>query len=153
MTDERQTADEIGFELGGDFYPLTVNVDNGKDLMLIDRLTSMPTEDFRDAISDGAELGRGPIMLAVLACSIRARHPSWTIERILRIVTGDLAELTFIGAADDQEVETSDPPADAASQAASQQPSAPTASPSAGSSPPSTPPESSSSETLYAIPA
>lgn len=138
-----EVDDQAGFELEGEFYPLTFNADNGKDLILIDRITAMPTEEFVDAIRDGVSIGRGPIMLAVLATSIRARHPDWSIERIVRMVQADLAELKFIGGeAEDDEI----PPAEAASAATTND--APSTSPSDGSSPSPTRPDSLSSPTL-----
>lgn len=134
--------DQAGFELDGEFYPLTFNADNGKDLILIDRITAMPTAEFVEAIRDGVSIGRGPIMLAVLATSIRARRPDWSVERIVRIVQSDLADLKFIGA-DEEEVL---PPSEAA--AAAPETAEPTTSPSEGSSPSSTRPDSLSSPTL-----
>lgn len=134
--------DEVGFEFGGEFYPLTVNTDNGKDLMLIDRITAMPTQDFIEAIRDGVTAGRGPIMLAVFATSIRARRPDWSVERIYRMVTGDLSELQFIGVEEDEAL----PPSEAAG--AATETGERTTSPSEGSSPSSTRPESMSSPTL-----
>ncbi len=101
---------EVGFELDGDFFPLTVNLDNGKDLMLIDRLTAMDTLQFRECLQDGIGIGRGAIQLALIATSIRAKYPTWTVERIYRQVTGDLANMTWVGG--DEEDEEVGPPAE-----------------------------------------
>jgi hypothetical protein len=134
--------DEVGFEFEGEFYPLTVNTDNGKDLMLIDRLTAMPTEDFLEAIRDGIGIGRGPIMLAMLATSIRAKHNDWSVERIYRITTADLSSVKILGV----EEEDANPPAEAASETAATGESS--TSSSEDSSPSQTRPESMSSPTL-----
>lgn len=141
--------DRIGFEFAGEFFDLTVNFDNGKDLMLIDRLTQMPVDEFQEAVRDGVSIGRGPVMMAVLSTSIRAKHPNWTVERILSLVTGDLSELVFIGA-EEEESDADGPPAET-SESTPETPNSST-SPSDVSSPSSTPEEPSTPETLYAIP-
>ncbi len=142
--------DRVGFEFSGEFFDLTVNFDNGKDLILIDRLTRMPVDEFQEAVQDGVSIGRGPVMMAVLATSIRAKHPNWTIERILSMVISDLSELVFIGATEEEESDADGPPAET-SELTPETPSSST-SPSDVSSPPSTPEGPSTLETLYAIP-
>ena len=93
---------ESGFELNGEFYRWHVS-DLGKDLMLIDRFSGMPVSDFFEVADDALQRGRAPIMLALIATSIRAEHPDWTIERIVQIVLEvHLGEVVFIGAADEE---------------------------------------------------
>lgn len=87
---------EDGFELDGSFYKWHVT-DGGKDLMLIDRFTGMPVADFFDTIEDSFDRGRAPILLALMATSIRAQHPDWSVERIVRVVQGmSLGDVTFV---------------------------------------------------------
>lgn len=130
---------EDGFELKGEFYRWKVT-DTGKDLMLIDRFSGMPVTDFFDTIEDNFDRGRAPILLALMATSIRAKNPDWSVERITRIVMnlslGD--DVTFI---DSDEEESAGPP-DLSGQEA-----APSASPPAESSSLSTRPENSPSVT------
>jgi hypothetical protein len=94
---------EVGFELDGDFYRWSVS-DSAKDLMLIDRFTQMPAHQFFEIIEDNFDRGRGPILLAMMATSIRRAHPDWSIERVARMVMNlSLTDVTFIGS--DEEVE------------------------------------------------
>lgn len=89
---------EDGFELAGSFYRWSVS-DVGKDLMLIDRFTGMPVSGFFEALEDEDARGRGPIMLAMIATSIRANHPDWSVERITRLVQAtSLGDIEFIEA-------------------------------------------------------
>lgn len=125
---------EDGFEIDGVFYVWHVT-DTGKDLMLIDRFTGMPVAEFFDTIEDSFDRGRAPILLALMATSIRAKHPDWSVERIGRVVLGvSLGDVAFIDSdAEAQPV----PPADGG-----QEPPT-SAEPSNGSSSSSTPPDSS----------
>lgn len=123
-----------GFELDGVFYRWHVT-DTGKDLMLIDRFTGMPVAEFFETIEDTFDRGRAPILLALMATSIRNEHPDWTVERIVRQVQAlSLGDVTFVDAdAEEQPV----PPAEAGpGQPASDEPSN-------GSSSSSTPEETS----------
>lgn len=107
---------EDGFELGGEFYRWHVT-DNGKDLMLIDRFTAMPIQEFFEIIEDTFDRGRAPVLLAMLATSIRAKHPDWSVERIARTVMGtNLSDVAFIEG--DAEEEKPLPPDAAAEEAA-----------------------------------
>lgn len=103
MGETEREGRNIGFELGGEYYPLAAH-DTGKDLMLIDRVTGgMSLFDFRDAITDAEQWQRGPILLTLIACSVRAAHPDWTVERILRLVQDlNLSDVEFI-ATDEEE--------------------------------------------------
>lgn len=105
-----------GFELDGDFYEWHVT-DTGKDLMLIDQFAQMPVADFFETVEDSVDRSRAPIVLALIATSIRHKHPSWSYERIARLVMSTpLSSYTFVG--DEEEVAV-DPPARAAEAAAS----------------------------------
>lgn len=87
---------EAGFEYAGEFYPWSVS-DGAKDLILIDRFTGMPVTDFFAAVEDDIDRGRAPILLALMATSIRAKHPDRSPERIGRTVEGlSLSEVEFI---------------------------------------------------------
>ena len=99
---------EDGFEykLPGDeeatFFRWSVS-DGGKDLLLIDRFTGLPVHEFFAVIEDSFDRGRGPILLALLATSIRAKFPEWTPERITRTVQNlSLSEVTFIDAEENE---------------------------------------------------
>ena len=101
---------EDGFEykLPGDdqatFFKWSVS-DGGKDIMLIDRFTQMPVHEFFAIVEDEVERGRGPILLALLATSIRAKFPDWTPERIARVVQNlSLSDVEFIDADEDAKV-------------------------------------------------
>lgn len=97
MTDNSKPADD-GFELAGTFYRWAVS-DGGKDLMLIDRFTGMPIQEFFETIEDSFDRGRGPILLALMATSIRNHHQDWSVERIVRTVQNlNLSDVEFIDA-------------------------------------------------------
>ena len=135
---------ENGFEYQNRFYPWHAG-DTGKDLMLIDRLTGLSLGDFFEALDDQPD--RGSILLALVATSLRNGNPTWSVDRIYRLVTElSLSEdLEFVGGSEQEEGEPR-PPA----------PTPPTGersrSQSNGSSPSSTPPDSSSSETSSETP-
>lgn len=141
MSDE----DLSGFEWNGRFYRWSVT-DLGKDLMLIDRIAQMPPTAFMDMIGDVDEAERTPVILALVATSLRLGHPEWSVDRIYRTVMGISlgGDLTFVSAGEGD----ADPPPEAASQP----PSEAGKSPSNGSSQPSTPVERSSSPTSSTIP-
>lgn len=89
---------EVGFEIAGDFYRWSVS-DSAKDLMLIDKFTQMPAQQFFELIEDNFDRGRGPILLAMMACSVRRANPDWSVERIGRMILAlSLNEVTFVGA-------------------------------------------------------
>ncbi len=104
---------EDGFEykLPGDeaatFFRWSVS-DGGKDIMLIDRFTAMPIHEFFAVVEDSFDRSRGPILLAMIATSIRKERPDWTPERIVRTVQNlSLSEIEFIDA---DEEEAPNPP-------------------------------------------
>lgn len=106
MTEKR----ESGFEYEGVFYEWHAT-DKGKDLMLIDRLTGMPPQVFFEAIQDDFDRGRGPVLLALIATSIRHRWQEWSLERILRMVDElSLGEVEFIDGDDDPPEAPPSPP-------------------------------------------
>lgn len=95
---------EEGFEYQGHFYRWRVS-DVGKDLMLIDYFAKMPVQDFFDVVDDALERGRAPILLALMATSIRAEHPERSVERISRMVMDiPLGDVTFVGGDEDATV-------------------------------------------------
>jgi len=76
-----------GFEWRGRFYPWHVS-DVGKDLLLIDRISEMPIDEFMAMVGDIEETERAPILLGLIATSIRSVHPDWTVSKIERAVLG-----------------------------------------------------------------
>lgn len=147
MSDETIKPQEDGFEYQGRFYTWHVS-DLGKDLMLIDRFAGMSVTDFFDIVDDEHERARGPILLTLIATSIRHGHPSWSVERIVRTVMDlSLSDVEFLSAEDEEEavrpppLEEAPPPSDERS-----------TSPLNGSSSSSAPTDDSTSETLYGTP-
>ncbi len=107
--------DQDGFEYkipGEDeatFFAWTVS-DGGKDMMLIDHFTHLPIYEFFALIDDEFDRSRAPILLAMMATSIRAKHPDWTPERIIRTVQNlNLSDVTMVDAEAD-EAPRVDPP-------------------------------------------
>jgi hypothetical protein len=78
-------ADENGFEYQGVFYPWHVTT-TGKDLLLIDRISGLPLKEFFAIVEDNYDMARAPVTLALIATSMRNRHPDRSLERILRTV-------------------------------------------------------------------
>lgn len=111
MTSIEQEKVDAGFELGGQFYRWHVT-DTGKDLLLIDRFTGLPIDEFFDTINDETQRGRAPVILAMIATSIRGAHPEWSVERIVNLVLNtNLSEIVMV----EPEAEESElPPAEAA---------------------------------------
>lgn len=125
---------EDGFEYDGQFYRWHVT-DSGKDLMLIDKFTGMPVAEFFETIEDEFDRGRAPVLLAMMATSMRNTHPDWSVQRLVRRVENlNLGDVTFIDSdAEEQPV----PPAEAGPE-----PAASDETPSDSSSSPSTPTDS-----------
>jgi hypothetical protein len=108
-TDSSRPGDD-GFEYQGTFYRWHVS-SIGKDLMLIDRFSGLPVAEFFALVEDDFDRGRAPILLTLLATSIRAEHPDWSVERIARTVMElDLGDVHFI---DSDEEEDPVPPTSA----------------------------------------
>jgi hypothetical protein len=103
---------EPGFELTIDneepvFIPFALSTMGAKEMKIIDRCTAMPLDEFAAALDDPSQRTRGPVLLAMIALSIRAHYPDWTVERIMRLVD-DMDELpTFVGG--DEEDAAPDP--------------------------------------------
>lgn len=137
-----------GFEFGGVFYPFKLS-DSAKDLQLIDRLTGMAVDEFFEVASDGAS--RGPLLLALVATSIRAANPTWSVERIMGLVNGiESVDQEIVLIEGEEQVEgDAVPPAEGGT--APPETSPPSDSPVAESSPSSTPEENSSLPTLSVI--
>ena len=135
---------EAGFEYQGEFYRWHCT-DVGKDLMLIDRFCGLPILDFFELVDDDAERGRAPILLSLIATSIRNEHPDWSVERIVRVVQAMSlsADITFI---DPDREEDTRPLPDATDGATRPPTGEPSRSPSNGSSSSSTPKGNSTSE-------
>jgi hypothetical protein len=142
MSVEENIRAQDGFELGGEFYRWHVT-DSGKDLMLIDRFTTMPIPEFFALVEDDFDRGRAPVLLAMLATSIRARHPEWSVDRIERLVLNtSLTEIVFVEADLEEDTRPPQQPDPDGPEAA-----APSGSPLNGSSSSSIPAESSTSPT------
>src|SRR4029077_8420590 len=102
-------ADKDGFEYDGTFYNWHVS-DMGKDLMLIDRFCGLPLHEFFELVDDGFDRGRAPILLTLIATSLRFGHPDWSVERIVRTVQNLSLSEVIILEPDDEEGELELPP-------------------------------------------
>jgi len=109
---------KAGFSLnGGDVIEWNIG-DGVKDLILIDKVTmGMPTAEFYGAIRDAEQRGRGPVLLGMLALSVRAAHPDWSLRVIEDMIMNmDFETLTYYDSngkpiTDEQEEEAPvDPP-------------------------------------------
>jgi hypothetical protein len=147
MTDNNNGRSENGFELDGEFYSWHLS-DIGKDLMLIDRISGMSVAEFYELAEDPVAQERIPVLLTLIATSIRHRHHDWSVERIYRRVM-DLSiskDVTMI----DGDSEEDSRPLLSAAPATSPPSGEPERSPSSDSSPPSTPAANGTSPTSYA---
>jgi hypothetical protein len=142
MTDT-SSDDRAGFEWRGRFYPWSVT-DIGKDLMLLDRIAQMPPSVFFELLDDVDDQERTPVLLTLIATSLRAGHPEWSVDRIYRTVMGlnMTADIDFVSPETGDGGAVDRPPAETGPET-----SAPGRSPSNGSSLPSTPQEALTSET------
>lgn len=115
-TTEQDQEREAGFEWQGRYYEWHLS-DTGKDLMIIDRFTQMPVHEFFTLIEDSFDRGRGPVLLAMIGCSIRHGNPDWSVERIIRDVNAlSISEdISFIDLDEEGEADADGPPTDAAS--------------------------------------
>lgn len=105
-TPEREQKPEAGFWIKDDFYPWTLN-DGVKDLILLDRVTGgMPTGEFFAAVRDEDERGRGPVLIGMMALSVRATHPEWSVNKIERFF--DALDLNDVEYVQPPEVKTED---------------------------------------------
>lgn len=95
---ETKERRDDGFELDGVFYRWSVT-DTGKDLLLLDRFTGgMPIAEFFDGIeNEPGFTGRAPVLLSLIATSVRAQHPDWSVDRVARKVEAlSLEQVEFI---------------------------------------------------------
>src|SRR5262245_58248873 len=83
MTDDDRR--EGGFEHDGRFYPWRFS-ELGKDLMLVDRIAGVSIFEFGDAAGGGFGQMRPAVFLTLIATSLRAGNPDWSVERIVRLV-------------------------------------------------------------------
>jgi hypothetical protein len=143
---------EEGFEFKGEFFTWHIS-EMGKDLMLIDRITGMPLHEFLELVdADEQQRGRGPILLALIATSIRHGHPDWSVERILRTVMElSLSEIEVITGDERDRDEAMLPPPEPSPSTEAKTTEPADSSPN-GSSPSSTPADSTTSPTSYATP-
>jgi hypothetical protein len=100
---------EPGFELKfpdaseAEFFPFAIGMSGAKDLKIIDRCTQMPLDEFAEAFDDPSQRGRGPIMLALIGLSIRAKYPDWSVERIMHVIDElELPDVTFLGSEEEE---------------------------------------------------
>jgi hypothetical protein len=100
---------EPGFELKfpdereAEFFPFAIGLSGAKDIKIIDRCTQMPLDEFAEALDDPSQRGRGPIMLAMIGLSIRAKYPDWSVERIMHFIDElELPDVTFLGAEEEE---------------------------------------------------
>lgn len=130
-----------GFEFQGRFYEWHLS-DMGKDLMLIDRIAGIGLSEFLELAEDGVDSSRGPLLLTMVATSLRHGHPEWSIERIVRTVMNlSLSEIVML-----------EPEGESATPLEPQPSGELSRSPSNGSSLSSTPEASSSSSISSEIP-
>lgn len=137
---------EDGFELNGEFIRWHVS-DGAKDLILVDRFAGMPITEFFQLIEDSFDRGRAPVLLALMATSLRNKHPDWSVDRLERTVMNlSLSDVTFI----DADVEEESLPPTPEDETDSTQPASSDSSSEPKSSASETAPETSetSSETL-----
>ena len=145
MTDERR---EEGFEHAGRFYTWHIS-DHAKDLLLIDTFSRLPADEFFRLMDEGdLDMRRTPVMLALIATSLRHGNPDWSYQKVERtVMDASLSDFEFVSADEPEQEDDAGPPAQPgpSSTGPQEQPT--------GSSPSSTEPDNSESETLYAIPA
>jgi hypothetical protein len=146
MTDSDSGQNQNGFELDGEFYTWHLS-DLGKDLMLIDRISGMSVGDFYELIEDPVAQDRAPVMLTLIATSIRHRHHDWSVERIYRrVMEMSIADVQMVRG--DSKEDTR--PLLSAAPETPPPSGEPGRSPNSDSSPPSTPAVNGTSQTSYA---
>lgn len=105
---------DVGFDLDGEFYPLKMRTGHPKDLLLLDRLTNGRGFELANAASEAAEAEDGSELeerygitwtICLIATSIRAKHPDWSVERIYdRIMAIDDLDAQVVWIGGDEEV-------------------------------------------------
>jgi hypothetical protein len=137
------SSNEGGFEYDGRFYEWRFG-STGKDLMLLDRISGLSMSELYEAAEEGRD--RPAIFLSMIAMSLRAGNPSWSVDRIMHIVEelDTETDIQWVG------LEQGSP--NPTAQEEGPPTSEPSSSPSNGSSPPSTPAEPLNFETSFAAP-
>ena len=83
---------EDGFEykLPGDdqatFFKWSLNLESTPHMRLIDHFAGVPLHVFAEHLDDDLEKQRIPVLLSVIATSIEAKFPDWSLERVIRTV-------------------------------------------------------------------
>jgi hypothetical protein len=104
-------AGDSGFELAGEFYRWAAST-GGKDLLLIDRIAGMAVTEFFEILDDPVARERPAVMLTLVGTSIRAKHPEWSVERIVRTVHElDINDVILISNDEQEPVNPLPPPA------------------------------------------
>lgn len=99
---------ESGFELDGVQYGWHLS-DAIRDLQLVDHFTrGMPPDEFFELAEQGSR--RAVVLIALIATSVRAKHPDWPVDKIIRTVeTLDLSDVEFFGGDDGPPAEAGTP--------------------------------------------
>ena len=89
-------ADEAGFKLEGEFFPLVDHFDT-ETSMAVERSVQMPFAEWIDAYEREKGAGSYSIttMLGLLAASIYQKYPEWSFQRIKRLVKFDPESVEF----------------------------------------------------------
>lgn len=97
---------DVAFELDGRVYELKMKLGHPKDMLLLDRITGGRALEIAAAAEaeaddpDALESWGPTWTIAVVATSIRAAHPDWSVERVydrvMRIEDID-AEIAWLG--------------------------------------------------------
>lgn len=106
-----------GFELDGRYYPLRMRMGHPKDLLLMDRLSDGRAFEIAQAAEDDADDAERygiTFTLCMIATSLRAGNPTWSVERIYDRVMSieDLdTEVVWIGGESEEQLLPPDGPA------------------------------------------
>jgi hypothetical protein len=93
------------------FFPWKVNLEGAKDMLIIDSFTQLPMDVFHEKLHDGFDRRRGPFLLALIATSIAAKFPDWTVQRIIRLVENlDFSKFAGIDADEEEAGDVAVPP-------------------------------------------
>src|SRR3954463_10284132 len=110
------TEDGFEYKLDGDnepatFFPWKLNLEGAKDMLIIDSFTQLPIDVFHEKLQDGFDRRRGPFLLAMIATSIAAKFPDWTVQRIVRLVENlDFSKFAGIDADEEEAGDVNVPP-------------------------------------------
>ena len=93
------------------FFPWKINLEGAKDMLIVDSFTQLPIDAFHEKLQDGFERRRGPFLLALIATSIAAKYPDWTVQRVCRLVENlDFSRFAGIDAGEDETGDVVVPP-------------------------------------------